>query len=212
VPCVHQDEALGGDRVLSDHWQFYRSHSLPQFVSAARNLITCRQSVNMFTKKIFARFTPKRLARTRVEHDANSRARGRIARCITKASNSAACMRDACFDDAILRRSRARVRRRGRRNRRGNFFSSGRVRNALLRVAQAKLRGLATTRTLDRMCSKRNFTIRSGDARPIFQATAAEIAAANRSRSAADLVSVAHTSSTSPSSQPPSCAYSSPSA
>jgi len=203
VPCVHQDDALGGDRVLSDHWQFYRSHSLPQFVSAARNLITCRQSVNMFTKKNFMRFTPRRLARSRMERFVNSRARVRGARCIAKASNSAACMRDASFDDVIVRRSRARDRRRGRRDRRRKFFSSGRVRNALLRVAQAKLRGLSTTRTLDRERWKTNFTNRSGDARPIFQATAAEIAAANRSRSAADLVSVAHTSSASPSSQPP---------
>jgi len=49
----------------------------------------------MFTKKIFTRFTPKRLARTRIERFANSRARGRIARRIAKASNSAACTRDA---------------------------------------------------------------------------------------------------------------------
>jgi hypothetical protein len=122
----------------------------------------------MFTKKIFMRFTPRRLARSRVEHCVNSRARHRDARRIAKASNSAACMRDASFDDAIFRRPRARARRRGRCDRRRNFFSSGHVRNALLRVAQAKLRELSTTRTFDRVRSKRNFTIRSGDARPIF--------------------------------------------
>jgi len=111
----------------------------------------------MFTKKIFMRFTPKRLARSRMEHRTNSLARGGDARRITKASNSAACMRDACFDDAIFRRPRTRARRRERCDGRRKFFSSGHVRNALLRVAQAKLRELFAERTRIVAFAMRNF-------------------------------------------------------
>jgi len=113
----------------------------------------------MFTKKNFMRFTPKRLPRSRVERRANSRAHDRAARRSAKASNSAACMHDRSFDDALVPRSRARDRRHGRRAQRRNFFSSGRVRNALLRVAQAKLRGLLTTRSLIVAFAMRNFRV-----------------------------------------------------
>jgi hypothetical protein len=145
MPCVHQKDALGGDRFRSMRWQFYFSHSLPQFVSAARNLITCQQSVNMFAKKISTRFTSERYARRREQHRMHSHTHPRFARCIVKASSGAACMHDACFDDAIVARSRMQECDREQREGRRKKNSSTRVRMTLLRVAQAKMRGLATS-------------------------------------------------------------------
>jgi len=56
----------------------------------------------MFAKKIFGRFTSKRRARSREDRCARMHEHERIARCIAKASNGAACMRDAHFCDAII--------------------------------------------------------------------------------------------------------------
>jgi hypothetical protein len=98
----------------------------------------------MFAKKIFARFTSERHARHAEQLRMHSRAHARLARCIVKASSGAACMHVAYFDDAFVVRSRMHECDRERRDGRRKKNSPMRVRMTLLRVAQAKMRGLAT--------------------------------------------------------------------
>lgn len=207
LPLDHRDEAVGGSFVLACDWQFVRYHSLPQFVSAARNLITCCACVNNFAKKFSRDFIRAPGARARDASRARDDACARDHRCFAKASNDAVRMR-ACAHCAVLRRAFAdaiacvRTERSLRK-----FFSSRKPCARFFRVAQAKLRGIPATRLRGRARLSRILPRDRARSRGIPYAIAAAIAAAKRSRSASFLVSVTHTSSASP-----SAAYSSPSA